>query len=323
MKKLILFSLAFLLFAGCGKPDNKYVYVTIPHGANLNDIAKILKGQHVISNENTFKIIAKLEHKDKVLKSGIYRLKVHSSSREIITILAEGLSESVKITIPEGYTLKQIYGLLKGKFHISKTSFDNYTHDKTVLRHYGIKGHSLEGYLFPDTYMFSASSSLDEIIEKLLSHFNEIYASESTAYWSKLKRPRYKIIIMASLIQAEARFTSEMPVIASVYYNRLRKGYRLECDPTVIYAIGHHKNILTYKDLKINSPYNTYKYYGLPPGPICNPGKMAIRAALAPAKTDYLYFVANTDGHHLFAKSLREHEKNIRKVRKYKKSHRK
>ena len=128
---------------------------------------------------------------------------------------------------------------------------------------------------------------------------------------------------MASLIQAEARFTSEMPVIASVYYNRLRKGYRLECDPTVIYAIGHHKNILTYKDLKINSPYNTYKYYGLPPGPICNPGKMAIRAALAPAKTDYLYFVANTDGHHLFAKSLREHEKNIRKVRKYKKSHRK
>ena len=125
---------------------------------------------------------------------------------------------------------------------------------------------------------------------------------------------------MASLIQAEARFTSEMPIIASVYYNRLKKGYRLECDPTVIYAMGHHKKRLTYKDLKYKSTYNTYIYYGLPPGPICNPGRMAIKSALYPAYTNYLYFVADVDGHHLFSINLKEHNKKIRIVRNHRKS---
>lgn len=323
MKKLILFSLILILLTGCGKKKVSYVYITIPKGANLDKIALILKKNEVITNETTFKIMAKLEHKDKELKSGIYRLKKFSSAKSVLCILAEGKSENIKITIPEGYTLEQIYPLLKNGFGISKTDYTNYTHDHTILKQYRIKGNSLEGYLFPDTYMISASATLDEIVKIFLNRLNDVFAKESVKYWHILKRPRYKIIIMASLIQAEARYKSGMPLIASVYYNRLRKGYRLECDPTVMYALGTHKNRLTYKDLKINSPYNTYKYYGLPPGPICNPGRDAMDAAMSPTHTNYLYFVADINGHHLFAKSLKEHNKNIRTVRKHRKSLRK
>lgn len=323
MRKLILFSIFMIFLAGCGKKNTTYIYVTIPRGANLDKIAAILKKNRIITNETTFKIMAKLQHKDKKLKSGIYKLKKFSSTKDVINILSEGKSENIKITIPEGFTLEQIYPILKSKFGISKTDYTNYTHDRTILKHYRIQGSSLEGYMFPDTYLFNASATLDEIVKIFLNRFNDVFTEESIKYWHILRRPRYKIIIMASLIQAEARYKSEMPLIASVYYNRLRKGYRLECDPTVIYALGKHKNRLTYKDLKIDSPYNTYKYYGLPPGPICNPGRDAIDAAMSPARTKYLYFVADINGHHLFAKSLKEHNKNIRIVKRHKKSLRK
>ena len=317
MRKLILFSLILLLFSGCSRKSNSYVYVTIPEGASLDRIIVILKKNKVITSETAFKIMAKLEHKDKDLKSGVYKLKEYSSAVKVINILSEGKSETVRITIPEGYTIKQIGSLLKNKFGITTSQFKNYTCDQTVLRKYGIRGTSFEGYLFPDTYLFNASVTLEEIIKRLSYRFNEVYAAESTKYWHILKRPRYKIIIMASIIQAEARYKSEMPIIASVYYNRLREGYRLDSDPTVMYAIGRHKDRLTYKDLKINSLYNTYKYYGLPPGPICNPGKSAIKAAMFPAHTNYLYFVADVNGHHIFARTLREHNRNIRTVRRH------
>ncbi len=320
MKRLLIYSIAILILQiGCSRKE-KIVYVTIPKGANISSIAHRLKTKNVISSENTFKIIVKLKGKEKSIKSGTYKFKRNMSVFKVIEMLLEGETEQIKITIPEGYNIRNITKLIEKCLNIKKSIFINYAYDKTVLKKYGIKGESLEGFLFPDTYNFSRFSNLDEIVKVLINHFNEVYEEESARYVYRKNNTRMNIITMASLIQAEAKFTSEMPMIASVYYNRLKKGYRLECDPTVIYAMGYHKERLTYKDLKYKSPYNTYIYYGLPPGPICNPGRMAIRAALYPAQTNYLYFVADVDGHHLFSLSLKEHNKKIRIVRNRRKS---
>jgi UPF0755 protein len=185
--------------------------------------------------------------------------------------------------------------------------------DDDIIREHGIAAKSLEGFLMPETYSFYWETDEREIIERMLEGFDSFYNNDSLLKrQNELEMTQLKILTLASIVEAESNVDSERPIIAGVYWNRLRKKMRLEADPTVQYALREGRR-LNYQDLDIDSPYNTYRHTGLPPGPINNPGKSSILAALYPQRHDYLYFVATGVGGHFFAKSYSNHQNNIRK----------
>ncbi len=284
----------------------KTILFEIKKGNKLKDIADNLQKEGFIRDRIGFIILMKAMKKEKMLKPGYYIIKSSFSVFEIMKKFTTGVSEKVKITIPEGLTIYEIASILYKKGKINPEEFILVCNDKNFIRSFGIDANSLEGYLYPTTYFFyygqDAKSVAREMVLTLLKEIQEIKLG--------LENSRYnlhQILTIASMIQKEAAKEFEMPLISSVIYNRLKKNMRLQMCVTVQYALGKHKTRLLYEDLEIDSPYNTYKISGLPPGPICNPGKSAIMAAVYPARTDYLYFVSKGDGTHHFSKTLDEH----------------
>jgi len=281
------------------KKDPNPVLIEIPQGVSAREIAKILEEKGVIRSPLFFLFLSRGTGKSLRLKPGPYLLE-RNRYWQSIRKLEAGRTASTKFTIPEGLTSYEIAQKLRREGLLqSATSFLEL-----------VKLNSAEGRLYPETYFFIKNSKPEELFQRMIQMFNQNFNSSYEARSKELNLTQSQILILASIIEKEAEVDEERATISSVYHNRLRKGMLLQADPTVQYALSHGKywkGRLTYKDLKVNSPYNTYQHGGLPPGPICNPGKKSIEAALFPAQTNFLYFVSTGNKTHYFFTNYKEH----------------
>jgi UPF0755 protein len=289
--------------------------VVIERGMGLSQIADRLASEEIIHSADQFTLVARLLGLGGRLQAGRYLLSAGSRPIDVIRRLSRGGVVSQMVTVPEGLTIRQTAELLQRESGIDAARFETLANDPRRARRCGIPARSLEGYLFPDTYGLYWSMPAGEVIDILFSRFREIYTDEMDRRAEQLGLSRHQVVTLASMIEEEARVDEERPLISAVYHNRLREGMLLQCDPTVIYALGGKRTPLTRNDLQVDSPYNTYRHPGLPPGPISSPGLASIRAALYPADVDYLYFVARGDGSHQFSQTSREHINAIHRIR--------
>lgn len=287
--------------------------VEIPKGYSLKKIAHLLKQQDLIENHYIFLTLAYLKGISNKLKSGEYNLSTDMTPLEIIEKLYKGEIVYYRITIPEGYNIKNIVNLLVKNELINKEKFISLTQDGEFLSSLGIKALTLEGYLFPDTYYLSKGMKEEEIINKMIERLNNLFTEKLQKRLKEINFTIHKILTLASLIEKEVQIDSERKLVSAVFHNRLKSKMLLQSDPTVIYALEDFDGNLKKQDLSYDSPYNTYLYPGLPPTPIANPGKDSIIAALYPARVDYLYFVSKNDGEHHFSPTFKEHKEAVKK----------
>ena len=277
--------------------------VNIPSGTNAKEIVDVLEKNEIIRKNNyTIRILTKLLKLEDQLKYGEYNLSPSMDMLQILDKLVKGEVITYKITIPEGYTYTQIAALLDKKEIAEKGNFLKLLEDEEK---------PLEGYLFPDTYEVPKKYGAENMVKAMLSNFNKIVIENK--FIEKAEKIGFsldEIITLASIIEKEAKFSDEKNKVSSVFHNRLKKGMKLQSCATIQYILEEPKEKLEEKDLKIDSPYNTYLYRGLPPGPVCNPGFDSIIAALEPAEEDYLYFVLGENGRHIFSKTYQEHLRN-------------
>lgn len=268
-----------------------------------------LKGLPVAENI-VFRGYLKFRNEGKGIKAGYYELKGELNMKQLIDVLESGQDKVFRLTIPEGYSISEIAELLEKMGRIDKEKF--YQTFSEIDFPYPTPDGNFEGYLYPDTYYIPESYNERLILRTLLREFLKRFPPEKYPD----KEEFYKKLIMASILEREAKLEEEKPLMASVFYNRLDKKMKLASDATVNFLYDYKKKRMYYKDLEIDSPYNTYKYTGLPPAPICNPSVSSLEAAYNPAKTDYLFFVAKGDGGHFFSKTYKEHLEFQRKNKK-------
>ncbi|MDZ7373072.1 MAG: endolytic transglycosylase MltG [candidate division KSB1 bacterium] len=291
-----------------GKP------VFVRQGLSADSIAALLARRGVVRSPSQFLIVARLLGKTKELRSGMYRFRPGESCYGVVKKLANGRSELIKVTIPEGLRSWEIASLLRARLGIDSARFVSLVRADSFRARWRIPGPSLEGYLFPETYFFPWGLPEEEILGAMVHQCFAALDSSIRARADSLGLTVHQLLTLASLVEGEAKLDSERALIAAVYLNRLRRGMRLEACPTVQYVLGGPPRRLFEKDLRIDSPYNTYLYGGLPPGPVNNPGKKSILAVLHAAPVDYLFFVANGDGGHYFSRTLAEHIQKRRQL---------
>jgi UPF0755 protein len=292
--------------------DTQTKIISIRRGWAANKIAQHLADEKIIKNSNAFLIYTQSLNRGAILKAGDYKLSPSMTVEELTGILSDGkiFVDTIRVTIPEGFELRQ----MKEKFVImglvEEEELDqalNKKYDYWFLQHMDEKNYNLEGYLFPDTYEFQRDASGEYIVDTMLKRFDMVFTEQYKEKAKELGMSVEEIIILASIIEREAVVERERPIISGVFHNRLGINMMLQSCATVQYVLGERKPILSYDDIKINSPYNTYTNYGLPPTPIASPGQASIQAALYPQKSDYLFFVAKRDGSHTFTKTYEEH----------------
>jgi UPF0755 protein len=293
----------------------KTKYLIVRHGDNAFDIGYKLQQMGAISSQLNFALFAKLPWHTKKLKAGRFAIEPGYSMARIIGILTRGASVPYVITIPEGLTMKQTAYLLSSQLEFEPPDFIRVCGDRALMDSLGISADNLEGYLYPNTYDFFYDEPAEQVVRKMAKNFYADLPKDFEEKAALLGLDFEEAVILASLIEKEAMLDSERPIISAVYNSRLRKNMLLQCDPTVIYALGGANRQLYYSDLQVESPFNTYKYPGLPPGPICSPGKASLEAAVNPINVTYLYFVAKGDGSHIFSNTNEEHEIAKRRVR--------
>jgi len=282
----------------------------VRQGATLREVAGQLEREGIISSKGLLLLWSRAMDSGTRIKAGEYRLSSAMTPLEILDVLTKGHVITHSVTIPEGFTVRQIAEELDRKGLADKDQFVALAMDPYLPARYGLSSPSLEGYLYPDTYRFSRDQSAQSIIDVMVKRFFERIGPlrpDIEASGMDLEQ----VVTIASVIEKETGKGEERPVIASVFLNRLKKGMRLESDPTVIYGIADFNGNLTRQDLKQKGPYNTYRIRGLPPGPIASPGLAAIEAVLFPAQTDYLFFVSKNDGTHHFSRTLAEHNRAV------------
>jgi len=291
----------------------KGIVVTIPRGASFRSVVDSLSSSHAIRNQWSFQIAGRLLGYTKTIKTGKYLFISGQSNLDILRDIRVGKSRMIiPVTIPEGWRIEQMVKRYKREIGIDAEKFLSLCIDSSFIHEQGIQSKSLEGYLLPETYAFYWQTDEREILERMLDGFKHFYNDTLLERQLEIHASQQEILTLASIVEAESSLADERPIIAGVYWNRLKKRMRLEADPTVQYALGEAKK-LSREDLEFDSPYNTYRHYGLPPGPINNPGKSSIRAVLFPQQHDYIYFVASGIGGHRFASKFIDHQKNIMK----------
>ena len=283
--------------------------VTINHGTTLSTISDKLNKKGLVSNKWVFEFLTKIKGLEKSIQAGTFRLSnVHNNS-EVINNIVFGSPARKKITFLEGWNMNQVAK------HISKELDFNYFEvlkllsNEEFIRDLQINSNTLEGYLFPETYYFFEGVDKTSVIKRLVKEYKKFWNDANLSKADSLGFTPYEITTLASIIEGEAIYDSERSIISAVYHNRLKIGMKLQADPTVQYIIDDGPRRLLNKDLRIKSPYNTYIYQGLPPGPINSPGAQSLIAALSPQYNDYLYFVAKGDGYHTFSRNEKEHER--------------
>lgn len=307
---------ACVFAAACaGEPHGAPTRVIVPRGASFAQAADSLARHGIVGSPRIFRLYGRFTGGDRNIKPGTYLLKHGTPWKDIISALNGGHGLVNTITIPEGYTLSQITPLLARTLKVPAESVQAAVRDTALLARLDIPNPTLEGYVFPDTYAFPVGTTARQAVREMVYSFERRWKPDWDSSLVDLKINRNDLVTMASIVEREARLPEERPVIAAVYYNRLRKGMLLQADPTIQYALGHHVGRVLYKDLAVASPYNTYVNKGLPPGPIASPGAASLAAAANPANVPYLYFVASADGHHEFRMTLEQHTSAIRQVR--------
>ncbi|MDM7913752.1 MAG: endolytic transglycosylase MltG, partial [Candidatus Eisenbacteria bacterium] len=291
--------------------------VRVAAGSPLRTVTAALADSGWVRAPALLRAWARFEGLDRRVLPGRYRIPRGASPRQVILRIASGDVERTRVTIPEGWKEKQILDLLADSLEVDSLAVLAVARDTLFLRSsLGLPRARLEGYLFPETYLFPKEYSPRQAIEKIVREGTERFTPEMQARARRIGWTRDSVLILASIVQAEAARSSEMPSIAAVFHNRLRLGWRLDADPTVLYAHERSTGPLRIEDLDIASPYNTYRVTGLPPGPIDNPGEDAIRAVLWPDSTSrMMFFVAKGNGEHHFSRTLAEHERARREIR--------
>jgi len=288
-------------------------HVVIPAGSTFSQIAADLADKGVIGNAFAFRLLAKLTHAETDVHAGEFRFDPHLTERQVLQQLQSGGAQiAVWVTIPEGFTAREIAARLADA-HVSDAASLEHAFMSERLTVGGARTKTLEGFLFPSTYLVPTDASADVVAKQMTDQFVLELPRNAAAKAKALRLTVPQVVTVASLVEREAKVDSERPLMAGVYYNRLRLGMPLQVDAAIEYALPEHKTELSFHDLAIDSPYNTYKYAGLPPTPIANPGKASLDAAFNPQKSDYLYYVYMGNGHSAFAKTLAEHNANVAK----------
>lgn len=312
MGVLVLAARSYYQWASSGSGPKDAVTVVIPQGATGGEVADLLKEKKVIRSTFVFRVALRLKHLSASgFEAGEYHLTTNMSVEDAIVALGGGpVVHAVRVTIPEGLTVKQTATrVAKGVDSVSQTAFVRAAHNVGYPQqpYFPKKGQTLEGLLFPNTYDFLKNSSARDVVGRLLAEFQTETAGLPWDNAEKLHLTPYEVVIVASMIEREARFQGDREKVARVIYNRLAKGMRLQIDATVQYALGKSKPELTFDDLKVESPYNTYLHSGLPPTPIASPSLASLRAALDPAQGPWLYYlVVDAEGHEFFTASYDE-----------------
>lgn len=304
--------------SGCGTSERDMVAVTIRMGSNFPEAADSLAVHGLIRTPMLFRRYAALMKRDRKIRYGRYIIPRGASWNEILTALEQGRGIVHRVVVPEGWAVWDIVPEVASKLSLPADSVEAAVRDTSLLRRVGApRGtRTLEGYLFPDTYDFPDGATARQAIELMVQRFERVWKPEWNARALELKLTRHQVVTLASIVEKEVRRGRERPTVSAVYHNRLRIGQALQADPTVQYALGRRRpGRVLYRDLRVDSPYNTYRRTGLPPGPIASPGAAALEAALYPADVTYRYFVAHPDGHHEFRNTYAEHLKAIEYVR--------
>lgn len=315
VKGTFMFTFTSMLMA-CGGSSTT-ARVTIPPGASMKSAADSLKSAGVIGSPKLFRLYAKLRRSDRQIKAGTYLIQRDAGWGSVLIALRDGRGVVNTITVPEGFRLTQTESLMVAKLALTPDSIRAAVRDSALLVRLNVprSAKDLEGYLFPDTYFFPPGTSARVAVQTMVRRFEQRWKPEWNARLDTFALTRHELITLAAIVEEEARKHEERPIIAAVYWNRLRRGMRLEADPTVQYALPKPQARLLNRHLTVRSPYNTYRNVGLPPGPIAAPGIASIEATLFPANVPYLFFVAFPDGHHEFRVTLTEHQAASRQAR--------
>ena len=283
--------------------------IRITNGETLPGISTLLKNKGIISNKWLFEFFTKIKGYDKSIQAGTFTFENVRTNNDIIDNLVYGKPDRKKITFLEGWNIKQVARHLEKQMKFNYSEVIDLFNDENFIKKLKLNVNTLEGYLFPETYYFFEGVDKKSIVKKLVKEHKLFWNKENISKADSLGFSPYEIIIIASIIEGEAIYDSERPIISAVDHNRLKRGMKLQADPTVQYIINDGPRRLLNRDLRIKSPYNTYMYKGLPPGPINSPGAQSLHAALNPQTNDYLYFVAKGDGYHTFSRNEKEHER--------------
>ena len=323
LKKLLLaLAAVFAVFAWISliphRLGNSPKLVTIDRGMPAGSVAELLKENGIIGDIFSFKLTRLF--RGAIFKSGNYEFSPSMNNWKIISMLVSGKVKQYKITVPEGFTAKQIARLLAAQRITTEAAFLKKCADNVFVRKNKLEGRTFEGYLVPETYLFSANTQEEEILRIMRANFNAVMEKNGVYRKCEERKLRfYDVLRLASLVEREAEKPSERALIAGVFMNRLKSGMKLESCATVYFALGDRvkgKPRLSFRDLEVESGYNTYRYHGLPPTPICNPGLASILAALDPAETKFKFFVAKGDGSHEFSETFGQHAAAKKKIEK-------
>jgi UPF0755 protein len=284
--------------------------VIVERGDTLADAAARLQRAGVLAQPLALRIDARLRGNAGAIEAGEYRIPAHQSADEILRRLTSGEVDAVWVTIPEGFTVREIAGRLAERRLADRDAFARYC-SETGIELDGARTHSLEGFLFPSTYLLPLAASPAALARILTDQFRSELPADAQQRARALGLDVPQVITVASLIEREAKVDAERPLMAGVYYNRLRAGMPLQVDASIEYALPEHHTVITRRDLELASPYNTYRHSGLPPTPIANPGKPSIDAAFHPTPSRYLYYVYRGNGRHAFAATLQEQNANV------------
>lgn len=316
--KLGALAAAVLVFAwlwreigGGSGPSGTASRVIIPKGASLRVAADSLAAHDVIGSTRLFRLFARMTGAETTIKPGTYQFAAGAGYRDVLDALVTGRGLMATVVIPEGFDVRDIAPVLAKALRVPEDSVRAAVTDTAWQRELDVPVPSLEGYLFPATYTFPEGTSARDAVNAMVERFLDVWKPEWDARLKAMSISRHDAITMASIVEKEARKAEERPLISAVYWNRVKKRMLLQADPTVQYALPRHVERVLYKDLEVESKYNTYKYPGLPPGPIASPGEASIAAALAPADVPYLFFVARADGSHEFTETFAQHSKAI------------
>jgi UPF0755 protein len=303
--------------AACGTNDQSNVTLTIRRGSSFREAADSLAAHDVVKFPRLFGFYASQRGLDRKIEYGTYLIRRGASWDEILTALQLGKGLVNRVTVIEGLPLWEMIPILSQRLSLPAESLEAAVRDTVLLKRVGVpKGHpTLEGYLFPDTYDFPVNINARQAVDLMVRRFERSWKPEWNARLDSMKMTRHEIVTLASIVEKEVRRREEAPVIAAVYLNRLQRRMLLQADPTVQYAQRRRPGRVLYRDLRVDSPYNTYRVAGLPPGPIAAPGTSSLEGSLYPASVPYLYFVAHPNGSHVFRATYREHLAAITMVR--------
>lgn len=305
-------------FAGCSgsAPGGEPVRFTIPPGSGFSTVTDTLESRGLVRYPLVFRVYARFKGADRAIKPGVYEAEPDIAWSDLLDRMVRGDILRLTVVIPEGWSIQQIAPRLAAAADIAADSILSMLLDDSVATRFNVPGPTLEGYIYPATYVLPVGASIEEMIQAMTTRYQSVWTPDRLAKADSLGLTPQEVVTLASIVEKEARHWGERDTIAAVYHNRLRIGMPLQADPTVQYALGEHQARLLYAhiDSVADHPYNTYRRAGLPPGPIGSPSEGAIDATLAPADVNFLYFVARPDGTHVFTRSLAEHNNARREV---------